>query len=159
MELTTATAAHLEQVRAGTRRALGVIDALVGEDVWLPLRLVVAPHAGQFRPHAEQSRAIIDEADGGPKLVDEGQVIGEVVTLHDVTAIASPVAGELGGLLAFPGERVIQHQPLAWVCLPAGEPEGAGRAADLIEAVAVGKPLDAADPPAPGVPAPEGDPR
>lgn len=84
-----------------------------GEHLYVTERLVIAPAPGLFEP----TRPV-----GAP--VEVGGVVGTVSGVE----VRSPFAGELMGMLAIPGERLTQGQPVAW--LRAAEVgAGAGRAA------------------------------
>jgi biotin carboxyl carrier protein len=92
-------------------------EGLMGEDVRVPVCLLVAPHAGVFHHvtgPADTSPRPTDE----PNIVDQGHVIGDVVNLQRTTTVSSPASGLLMGLLAAPGERVRPGQPLAWLRFP-----------------------------------------
>ncbi|MDQ1403842.1 MAG: hypothetical protein QOG03_2158 [Actinomycetota bacterium] len=82
---------------------------LTGEHLLVPERVILAPATGLFRPHPPATVT----AEG--EVVYEGQAVGVVEasgTPHDVT---SPFAGFLMGILAHPGERVREGQPVAWL--------------------------------------------
>ena len=75
---------------------------LEGEHLFATERLVVSPAAGIFTP----------EADCRPGLeIGVGHLVG-LVGDHEVR---SPFAGELMGVLALEGERVMTSQPIAWL--------------------------------------------
>ena len=76
-----------------------------GEGLLVPERMIVAPVVGVFRPVA------IDE--GGH--ITEGQTVGMVDGLGTSTPVASPFAGRIVGMLALPGERLREGQPVAWL--------------------------------------------
>ena len=76
-----------------------------GEGLLVPERMIVAPTVGVFRP--------VDlPADTD---VETGQTIGLLEGPGTVTPVASPFAGRLVGLLAHPGERMREGQPIAWL--------------------------------------------
>jgi biotin carboxyl carrier protein len=77
-----------------------------GEALLVPERVIVAPAVGVFRP---LTAATDDE------LVAEGQSIGVVEGPGTTTPVRSPFAGELVGMLAHPGERLREGQPVAWL--------------------------------------------
>jgi multidrug efflux pump subunit AcrA (membrane-fusion protein) len=82
---------------------------LIGEHVLVPERIILAPAAGLFRPLPPKTVTTEGE------IVYEGQSVGIVTssgTPHDVT---SPFSGFLMGILAHPGERVREGQPVAWL--------------------------------------------
>ncbi|MGI8796569.1 MAG: biotin/lipoyl-containing protein [Acidimicrobiia bacterium] len=79
-----------------------------GEALLVPERVIVAPTVGVFRP-LESS-----DNDAGDQLA-EGQPIGVVEGPGTATPVRSPFAGELVGMLAHPGERLREGQPVAWL--------------------------------------------
>ena len=79
-----------------------------GEGLAVPERMIVAPAVGVFRPHLEAAGD--DEG-----LVSEGQSIGVVEGPGTTTPVCSPFAGRIVGLLAHPGERLREGQPVAWL--------------------------------------------
>jgi biotin carboxyl carrier protein len=79
-----------------------------GEALLVPERVIVAPVVGVFRPLASSDN------DAG-ELVAEGQPIGVVEGPGTTTPVRSPFAGRLVGMLAHPGERLRQGQPVAWL--------------------------------------------
>ena len=76
-----------------------------GELLDVPERMIVAPSVGVFRPHPL--------ADGG--VLDAGDEIGVVVGPGLTIAVRSPFRGTLIGMLAHPGERLREGQPVAWL--------------------------------------------
>jgi len=76
-----------------------------GEGLLVPERMIVAPGAGVFRPV---------ELDEGAHLTP-GQTVGMVDGPGTSTPVASPFAGRLVGMLAHPGERLREGQPIAWL--------------------------------------------
>lgn len=82
-----------------------------GEELRVPERVILAPALGVFRL-PEPARA--NEGD----LVTEGQVVGVVECSGDTHDVRSPFTGLLMGMLAHPGERVREGQPVAWLRLP-----------------------------------------
>ena len=76
-----------------------------GEGLLVPERMIVAPAVGVFRS------ADLDE---GTNLV-AGQTVGMVDGPGTSTPVASPFAGRLVGMLAHPGERLREGQPVAWL--------------------------------------------
>lgn len=79
---------------------------LTGEQLHVSERLVVSPAAGVFEP-APPSDAAAAEGE----VVPVGGLIGYVGGQE----VRSPFAGWLMGMLAAPGERVTQGQPIAWL--------------------------------------------
>jgi biotin carboxyl carrier protein len=78
-----------------------------GEALLVPERVIVAPAVGVFRPLAATAA---DEGD-----VVEGQPIGVVEGPGTATPVRSPFAGRIVGMLAHPGERLREGQPVAWL--------------------------------------------
>ena len=74
-----------------------------GEHLFVRERLVVAPAAGVFTPDPAAP------AEGEPLHV--GGLLGTV----NGTAVRSPFAGSLQGMLAVGGERLVEGQPIAWL--------------------------------------------
>jgi [acyl-carrier-protein] S-malonyltransferase len=75
---------------------------LEGEHLFATERLVVSPAAGLFEP----------EPDCRPgSAIEVGHLIGRVGD----NEVRSPFAGELMGVLALEGERVMTSQPIAWL--------------------------------------------
>lgn len=81
------------------------------EDPGVLVRLITAPGAGTFVPGECQPTA----GDGVP--IAAGESLGLLLRLGGTEPVHSPVAGSLRGLLALPGERVRNHQPLAWLTI------------------------------------------
>jgi biotin carboxyl carrier protein len=79
-----------------------------GEALVVPERVIVAPSVGVFRPF---TAAGSDEGE----LVAEGQPIGVVEGPGTATPVRSPFAGRIVGMLAHPGERLREGQPVAWL--------------------------------------------
>ena len=77
-----------------------------GEALLVPERVIVAPAVGVFRPLA----AATDD-----EVVAKGQPIGVVEGPGTTTPVRSPFAGQLVGMLAHPGERLREGQPVAWL--------------------------------------------
>jgi len=76
-----------------------------GEGLLVPERMIVAPSVGVFRP--------VELEDGSS--VHAGQTVGMVDGPGTSTPVASPFAGRLIGMLAHPGERLREGQPIAWL--------------------------------------------
>ena len=79
-------------------------NPLTGEDLFVLERVVVAPAAGRFTPL---------EVEGTEHTA--GDPIGFLDLPGETRPVASPFGGRLMGLLAHPGERVREGQPLAWL--------------------------------------------
>jgi biotin carboxyl carrier protein len=98
-------------VRA-TATALDVTVAVEfeeGESVRVLERLVIAPCRGVFEPHAPATVTTEGE------IVTEGQAVGVVSASGDEVPVRSAFSGFMMGLLAHPGERVREGQPVAWL--------------------------------------------
>jgi biotin carboxyl carrier protein len=83
------------------------MDAMLdhGEGLLVPERMIVAPTVGVFRP--------VELGEG--QNLSEGQTVGMVDGLGTSTPVSSPFAGRLVGMLAHPGERLREGQPVAWL--------------------------------------------
>lgn len=88
---------------------------ILGEDLQVPERLIAAPAAGVFRllPSEAEPESDADTDEG--QMVQTGQVMGSIERNAGAIEVVSPHTGFLMGLLALPGERVRDGQPLAWV--------------------------------------------
>lgn len=80
-----------------------------GERLHVPERVVVAPAVGVFRPLPVQTVT----AEG--EIVERGQAIGVIESPGSEVIVNSPFRGFLMGMLAQPGERVREGQPLVWL--------------------------------------------
>ena len=78
-----------------------------GEALVVPERMIVAPAVGVFRPMGAPSL----EGD----VLSEGDAIGVVEGPGTAMPIRSPFAGTLVGMLAHPGQRLREGQPVAWL--------------------------------------------
>jgi biotin carboxyl carrier protein len=78
---------------------------LHGERLAVPERMIVAPGVGVFSPNA------IDEG----SRIERGDVVGELVGPGTRVPVRSPFEGTVMGMLAHPGERVREGQPIAWL--------------------------------------------
>ena len=78
-----------------------------GEELQVPERVILAPALGVFQPATE----VADE--GEP--VSAGDVVGVVESSGRAMPVRSAFSGFLMGLLAHPGERVREGQPVAWL--------------------------------------------
>jgi biotin carboxyl carrier protein len=76
-----------------------------GELLDVPERMIVAPSVGVFRPNVK--------TDGD--VVDAGEAIGVVEGPGTSIPVRSPFRGMLIGMLAHPGERLREGQPVAWL--------------------------------------------
>lgn len=76
-----------------------------GETLLVPERMIVAPGVGTFRP--------VDLGEGAH--VTRGQTVGVLEGPGSSTPVQSPFAGHLVGMLAHPGERIREGQPIAWL--------------------------------------------
>jgi biotin carboxyl carrier protein len=75
-----------------------------GETVWISERIIVSPTSGVFLPR-----------DTAPE-VDEGTVIGVVRCTGDrCVEVRAPFAGRLVRVVALEGERVAEHDRIAWM--------------------------------------------
>jgi biotin carboxyl carrier protein len=83
--------------------------SLLAEDLRVPERLIAAPAAGIFNVVAT------DDLTGEGATVEIGQSLGAIERNAGTVPVVSPHTGFLMGLLALPGERVRDGQPLAWV--------------------------------------------
>ena len=79
---------------------------LHGETTDVPERMIVAPSVGVFRP--------MDDVDEGATIC-KGDVVGELVGPGTQVEVRSPFGGTLMGMLAHPGERLREGQPVAWL--------------------------------------------
>jgi biotin carboxyl carrier protein len=76
-----------------------------GELLDVPERMIVAPSVGVFRPNLV----------GGGDDVDAGEEIGVLEGPGTSVPVRSPFRGRLIGMLAHPGERLREGQPVAWL--------------------------------------------
>jgi biotin carboxyl carrier protein len=80
-----------------------------GEELHVPERVILAPAVGVFRPTPDDASA----REGHP--VTEGDVVGVVESRGCAHPVRSAFTGFLMGMLAHPGERVREGQPVAWL--------------------------------------------
>ncbi len=80
-----------------------------GEHLLVPERVIVAPSLGVFRPAPPATDTTERE------VVAAGQVIGYLEASGEATPVRSPFTGFLMGMLARPGERMREGQPIAWL--------------------------------------------
>ena len=85
------------------------VELLEGERLDVPVRLVVTGAAGTFRPLPPETVTTEGE------IVMEGQAIGVVEGPGASHEVCTPFRGFLMGMLAEPGERVREGQPVAWL--------------------------------------------
>lgn len=78
-----------------------------GEHLGVPERVILAPAVGVFHPVGA------DNAAEGE--VVEGQVVGIVEVGDRKLPVRSAFTGRLVGMMAHPGERVREGQPVAWL--------------------------------------------
>jgi biotin carboxyl carrier protein len=81
----------------------------LAEDLCVPERLIAAPAAGVF------NLLTPEVATGAGATVRTGDALGAIERNAGTVPVVSPHTGFLMGLLALPGERVRDGQPLAWV--------------------------------------------
>ncbi len=89
-----------------------------GELVAVPERVIVAPSVGVFRPIDSEVAAvhIADTTHEAAEVeLQEGQVIGTIEGPGATAPVKSPFRGRLVSMLAQPGERVREGQPVAWL--------------------------------------------
>lgn len=79
-----------------------------GERILIPERMIVSPADGVFRSNVNN-----DDLVGDTINVDD--VIGFVETVGQSIPITSPFSGVLHGMIAHSGERLRQHEPVAWL--------------------------------------------
>jgi [acyl-carrier-protein] S-malonyltransferase len=108
---------ELLAVLAG-KEAAALADAHHGERLTTAVRLVVSPAAGVFHPESLGAPALgaglrgqlpPGQADGTS--VEIGALLGRVGGID----VRTPFAGQLAGLLALDGERLVAGQPVAWL--------------------------------------------
>ncbi len=78
-----------------------------GEALTVSERMIVAPTVGVFRPLS----VLAAEGDD----LTEGQAIGVLEGPGTATPVRSPFAGRLAGMIAQPGQRLREGQPVAWL--------------------------------------------
>ena len=79
-----------------------------GEQLGVPERVILAPAVGVVRPTEE------DHAPAG-RVVTAGQIVGVVESSGRELPVRSAFTGLLVGMMAHPGERVREGQPVAWL--------------------------------------------
>lgn len=81
-----------------------------GEEIrGVPERVIVAPAVGVFQPAPPETVTTEGE------IVAEGQLVGTVRVGGEDVPVRSAFRGFLMGMLAVPGERVREGQPVAWL--------------------------------------------
>ena len=83
-----------------------------GEDLEVSERVILAPAVGVFQPVADEDG---NAAGNGERSVMEGEVVGVVESRGKAIPVHSAFSGFLMGMLAHPGERVREGQPVAWL--------------------------------------------
>lgn len=78
-----------------------------GEQLGVPERVILAPAVGVFHP--------VDDRTSEGEVVEEGQVVGIVEVGDRKLPVRSAFTGRLVGMMAHPGERVREGQPVAWL--------------------------------------------
>jgi len=91
-----------------------------GEHLHVTERLVITPVAGLFEPAQLDVPHPLERArdpSGTNSSFDKGPHVhvGDVIGWASGVEICSPFAGELIGILAIPGERLTEGQPVAWL--------------------------------------------
>ena len=79
-----------------------------GERILIPERMIVSPADGVFR-------MVDNNGDMVGKNIEVNDVIGYVETVGKSVEILSPFTDTLRGLIAHDGERLRQHEPVAWL--------------------------------------------
>jgi biotin carboxyl carrier protein len=79
-----------------------------GERLGVPERVILAPAVGVFHP-------VDDDSPTEGAVVEEGQVVGMVEVGGRRMPVRSAFTGRLVGMMAHPGERVREGQPVAWL--------------------------------------------
>ncbi len=78
---------------------------LHGELLEVPERMIVAPSVGVFQPRVDATGVE----------VAAGETIGVLEGPGTSMPVRSPFRGTLIGMLAHPGERLREGQPVAWL--------------------------------------------
>ena len=79
-----------------------------GEQLGVPERVILAPVLGVFRP-------VDGDGTSEGEVVEKGQVVGVVEVGTRKVEVRSAFTGLLVGMMAHPGERVREGQPVAWL--------------------------------------------
>ncbi|MEO6121385.1 MAG: hypothetical protein ABIW46_04615 [Acidimicrobiales bacterium] len=85
------------------------LTATHGEELRVPERVILAPAVGVFQPSTDAA------VPGEGAEVTVGQVVGVIESRGQAHPVRSAFSGFLMGLLAHPGERVREGQPVAWL--------------------------------------------
>ncbi len=80
-----------------------------GEQLRVPERVILAPAVGVFQPSPD------GEVPAEGQEVTAGQVVGVVEARDRRYPVRSAFSGFMMGLMAHPGERVREGQPVAWL--------------------------------------------
>ncbi len=92
--------------------------SLHGEELQVRERVILAPALGVFKPVGPEP-ADDDLREGEVvtegEMITEGQVVGVVEARGTAHPVRSAFTGFLIGMLAHPGERVREGQPVAWL--------------------------------------------
>ena len=86
-----------------------VETVLPGERLDVLERVVVSPATGRFTALPPQTVTTEGE------IVHKGQAVGIVDGPGGAVSVESPFTGFLMGLLALPGERIREGEPVAWL--------------------------------------------
>ncbi|HVL93361.1 MAG TPA: hypothetical protein VM264_08445 [Acidimicrobiales bacterium] len=86
-----------------------------GEELRVPERVILAPAVGVFQPAPGGVDLSDLEADPDGLEVTAGQVVGVIESRGQAHPVRTAFSGFLMGLMAHPGERVRQGQPVAWL--------------------------------------------
>jgi len=90
-----------------------------GEDLEVSERVILAPAVGVFQPVAGEATNADSDGNHQPseeeQSVIEGDVVGVVESRGQAVPVRSAFTGFLMGMLAHPGERVREGQPVAWL--------------------------------------------
>ena len=79
-----------------------------GEHLRVPERVILAPAVGVFHP--------VDDAGASEgEVVEKGQIVGVIEVGDRKLPVRSAFTGLLVGMMAHPGERVREGQPVAWL--------------------------------------------
>ncbi len=79
-----------------------------GERILIPERMIVSPADGLFKSSSNNGELIGKE-------IQINEVIGHIETVGKSIPITSPFHGVVHGMIAHSGERLRQHEPVAWL--------------------------------------------